>query len=234
MQNGRVHTCDGTVRTARAGSDSGAGSRGVNCRSRGDGESASGSLFDESGFPDRCQAAARSNYVECADGAADPDGGFDPACSSSHARTWANLILARTVRREGELAIRAALGAGTGAATGSTGGKPAALRQAGAALGLLSAGPLVAILARYASRFSVRALDLTVDPSMVWVGVILALLSAVLLAFVPRLPNAGAAHGYTLGSARVTGGTVHRRQQVFVDHAGRRVLRAAGGCKPCC
>ena len=51
---------------------------------------------------------------------------------------------------------------------------------------------MVAILARYASRFSVRALDLTVDASLLWVGVGLALAAAVLLAFVPRLPSADA------------------------------------------
>ena len=49
---------------------------------------------------------------------------------------------------------------------------------------------MVAVLARYASRFSVRALDLTVDSSMLWVGVGLAIVAAVLLAFVPRLPSA--------------------------------------------
>jgi hypothetical protein len=44
-------------------------------------------------------------------------------------------------------------------------------------------------LARYASRFSVRALDLTVDSTMLWVGAGLALGAAVLLAFVPGLPS---------------------------------------------
>jgi putative ABC transport system permease protein len=127
----------------------------------------------------------------------------------------ANLILARTVRREGELAIRAALGAGTAALRRTLLAESLLLCGAGATLGVVSAGPLVAILARYASRFSVRALDLTVDSSMIWVGVVLAIAAAVLLAFVPRLPNAGAAHGYNLGSVRVTGGS-HRRQQVFV------------------
>ena len=127
----------------------------------------------------------------------------------------ANLILARTVRREGELAIRAALGAGTGALRRTLLAESLLLCGAGAALGLLGAQPMVSILAKYASRFSVRALDLTVDSSMIWVGVGLALVAAVLLAFVPRLPNAGTAHGYSLGSARVTGGT-HRRQQIFV------------------
>ncbi len=124
----------------------------------------------------------------------------------------ANLILARTVRREGELSIRAALGAGTAALRRTLLAESLLLCVAGATLGVLIARPMVAVLARYASRFSVRALDLTVDSSMIWVGVLLAIVAAVLLAFVPRLPSAGAAHG---GSARVTGGT-HRRQQVFV------------------
>ena len=33
---------------------------------------------------------------------------------------------------------------------------------------------MVAVLARYALRFSVRALDLTLDFSMVWIGAVLA------------------------------------------------------------
>jgi putative ABC transport system permease protein len=126
----------------------------------------------------------------------------------------ANLILARTVRREGELAIRAALGASTSALRRTLLAESLLLCGAGAALGVIIARPMVAVLARYASRFSVRALDLTVDSSMIWVGAGLAVLSAVLLAFVPRLPSAVAAHGLASGSVRVTGGT-RRRLQVF-------------------
>ena len=128
----------------------------------------------------------------------------------------ANLILARTVRREGELGVRAALGAGTGALRRTLLAESLLLCGAGAALGVLSARPMVAVLARYASRFSVRALDLTVDSSMVWVGAALAVIAAVLLAFIPRLPLPGASHGAALasGGARVTGGT-GRRQRVF-------------------
>ncbi len=140
----------------------------------------------------------------------------------------ANLILARTVRREGELAIRAALGAGTGALRRTLLAESLLLCGAGAALGVLGAQPMVAILAKYASRFSVRALDLKVDSSMIWVGVGLALVAAVLLAFVPRLPNAGAAHGYSLGSARVTGGTASAPAD-FCRDPSCRMLRIAGG-----
>jgi predicted permease len=80
----------------------------------------------------------------------------------------------------------------------------------------MSAQPMVAILARYASRFSVRALDLTVDSSLLWVGAALAIVAAVILAFVPRLPSANASNGLSLssGSVRITGST-SRRQRIF-------------------
>jgi len=136
---------------------------------------------------------------------------FVIACSNV-----ANLILARTVRREGELAIRAALGAGISALRRTLLAESLLLSVAGATLGVVSARPMVAILARYASRFSVRAVDLTVDSSMLWVGATLAVLAAVLLAFVPRLPSADASHGPNLanGSVRITGST-SRRLRVF-------------------
>ena len=86
---------------------------------------------------------------------------FIIACSNV-----ANLILARTIRREGELTVRAALGASTAALRRVLLAESLLLCGAGAALGVLSARPMVAILARYASRFSVRALDLTARNAM--------------------------------------------------------------------
>src|SRR5262249_44431796 len=129
----------------------------------------------------------------------------------------ANLILARTVRREGELAVRTALGASRGALRRMLLAESLLLCGAGAAVGVMSAQPMVAVLARYASRFSVRALDLTVDSSLLWVGVALAIVAAVILAFVPRLPSAGASAGLHLssGSVRITGST-SRRPRIFV------------------
>ena len=131
---------------------------------------------------------------------------FVIACSNV-----ANLILARTVRREGELAVRAALGAGAGALRRTLLAESLLLGVAGAAVGVLSARPMAAILARYASRFSVRALDLTVDSSMLWVAALLAVVAALLLAFVPRLPSPGALSN---GGLRITGST-NRRLRVF-------------------
>ena len=136
---------------------------------------------------------------------------FVIACSNV-----ANLILARSVRREGELAVRAALGAGSGALRRTLLAESLVLCGAGAVLGVVLARPAVTVVARYASRFSVRALDVTVDPSVLWVGAGLALIAAVLLAYVPRLPssNAPAGLGLTNGSVRITPST-NRRLRMF-------------------
>lgn len=136
---------------------------------------------------------------------------FVIACSNV-----ANLVLARTVRREGELAVRAALGASPAALRRMLLAESLVLCGAGAAIGVLSAKPLVSVLATYASRFSVRALDLKVDSSMLWVGAGLAVLASIILAFVPRLPAASTSAGINLssGSVRITSST-GRRQKLF-------------------
>jgi predicted permease len=136
---------------------------------------------------------------------------FVIACSNV-----ANLVLARSIRREGELAIRQALGAGSAALRRTLLAESVLLCGAGAALGLLIARPMVAVLARYAARFSVRALDLTFDPGMIWAAAGLAMVASVLLAFIPRLPSGSASGGIGRGSGspRVTGGS-NRRLQVF-------------------
>src|SRR5579859_2092727 len=136
---------------------------------------------------------------------------FIIACSNV-----ANLILARSVRREGELSIRAALGASAATLRRTLLAESLLLCGAGALLGVLIARPMVAILARYASRFSIRALDLKVDSSMLWVGAGLAIIAAILLAYVPRLPSATSSQGFGLaaGSVRITGGT-NRRLRLF-------------------
>ena len=136
---------------------------------------------------------------------------FVIACSNV-----ANLILARSVRREGELAVRAALGASHAALRRTLLAESLVLCGAGAALGVLLARPLVAVVAQFAARFSVRALEVTVDASLLWVGAGLAIAAAVLLAYVPRLPSSNSPTGFALTSAslRITPGT-NRRLRVF-------------------
>src|SRR5687768_4420880 len=152
---------------------------------------------------------------------------FVVACSNV-----ANLILARSVRREGELAIRAALGAGTAALRRTLLAESLLLCGAGALLAIVIARPMVSVLARYAARYSVRANDVTVDATLLWVGVALSLAAAVLLAFVPRLPSADASNGFGMatGGVRITSGT-NRRLRLFAmtQIAASFVLLAGAG-----
>jgi predicted permease len=148
---------------------------------------------------------------------------FIIACSNV-----ANLILARSVRREGELAVRAALGAGKGALRRVLLAESLLLCGTGAAVGVIAASPMFSVLARYASRLSVRALDLQLDASALWVGVGLALASAVLLAFVSRLPSAEAQHGLTAGSLRITSGTKRRLRAFAVIQIAASFLLLTG------
>jgi predicted permease len=136
---------------------------------------------------------------------------FVIACSNV-----ANLILARSVRREGELAVRAALGASRAALRRTLLAESLVLCGAGAVLGVLLARPMVAIVSSFAARFSVRALEVTVDSSLLWVGVSLAMAAALLLAYVPRLPSAQspAGNGLATGNIRITPGT-NRRLKIF-------------------
>jgi predicted permease len=136
---------------------------------------------------------------------------FIIACSNV-----ANLILARTVRREPELALRAALGAGTAELRRSLLAESLVLCGSGVLAALVLAWPMVAVLGRYAARFSVRAEGLKLDFNLVWFGIALALAAALFLAFIPRLPSADAPLGTALtgGSTRVTGSS-NRRLRIF-------------------
>ncbi|HMC32368.1 MAG TPA: FtsX-like permease family protein, partial [Candidatus Angelobacter sp.] len=150
---------------------------------------------------------------------------FVIACSNV-----ANLILARAVRREPEMAIRAALGATTSAFRRSLLAEGIVLCGSGALAGIAIAAPMVAVLARYASRFSVRALDLTLDFSMVWIGAALALAAAIFLAFVPRLPSPDSSAGFGLSSSgvRVSAGSSRRLGIFAVTQITASFLLLAG------
>ncbi|HEX3472542.1 MAG TPA: ADOP family duplicated permease [Silvibacterium sp.] len=136
---------------------------------------------------------------------------FVIACSNV-----ANLVLARTVRREPELAVRSALGASTASLRRSLLAESILLCGSGVLAALALATPMVAILGRYASRFSVRAQGLTLDFNLVWFGIALALIAAVFLAFIPRLPADDGTRGSALTGtgARVASGS-NRRLRIF-------------------
>ncbi len=143
----------------------------------------------------------------------------------------ANLVLARSVRRESELTVRSALGASTAVLRRSLLAESLVLCTSGAVAAVLLAIPMVAILGRYAQRFSVRAHDLKLDFSMVWFGILLAFAAAIFLAFIPRLPSSkGAQGGLTGRGARVTGSS-NRRLRIFaITQIAASFLLLAGAC----
>jgi putative ABC transport system permease protein len=136
---------------------------------------------------------------------------FVIACSNV-----ANLVLARSVRRESELAVRSALGASTAALRRSLLAESLVLCISGVIAALLLAAPMVVVLGHYAARFSVRAEGLSLDFNLVWFGIALALIAAVCLAYVPRLPSADASHSFSLNASgsRSTSGS-SRRLRIF-------------------
>ena len=135
---------------------------------------------------------------------------FVIACSNV-----ANLILARSVRVKQNSPCVPRL-APASALRRTLLAESLLLCMAGAALGLMLADSLVTVAARYAARFSVRALEATVDASVLWLGAGLAVTAAVLLAYVPRLPSSDRSGGLGLagGGVRITPGT-NRRLRIF-------------------
>jgi predicted permease len=135
---------------------------------------------------------------------------FVIACSNV-----ANLVLARTVRRESELAIRSALGASTARLRRALLAESLVLCGSGVLASLLIAAPMVSVLAKYASRFSARTDGISLDFSLVWFGIVLALVAAVCLAFVPRLPSADASKSFAIGGGQRAVSGSSRRLRIF-------------------
>ncbi|MFZ0691192.1 MAG: FtsX-like permease family protein, partial [Acidobacteriaceae bacterium] len=80
---------------------------------------------------------------------------------------------------------------------------------------LLLAWPMVAVLGRYAARFSVRADGLALDSNLVWFGIALALVASVFLAYIPRLPSdTSRGLGLNNGGTRTASGS-NRRLRIF-------------------
>jgi predicted permease len=114
----------------------------------------------------------------------------------------ANLTLTRLVRRERELTVRAALGAGKGRLRRELLTENLVLASGGAALGLVLASVGLGLLVQYANRFTVRTGEIRIDVAVLVFTALVAVAVAVLLAWAPSLPGvqglgnaAGAAGG---------------------------------------
>ncbi len=130
----------------------------------------------------------------------------------------ANLTLMRGVRREHEMTVRAALGAGASRLRRLLLVENVVLAAAGAALGFLVAFAGVGTLSTFVARYSPRADEIHLDWMVLAFTALLALVIASLLSFVPRVGNEHSlGAGLAAGSLKTSGsGRRKRLQQALV------------------
>jgi len=126
----------------------------------------------------------------------------------------ANLTLMRSVRREHELVVRAALGAGTRRLRQLLLAENLVLAFAGAVLGLIIAVAGVQLLISLAERYSPRANEIRLDGMVLAFTLLLSLVVAVILSYAPKLAKEGSLAAWVAaGVNRMSGGIRRQRLQ---------------------
>ena len=127
----------------------------------------------------------------------------------------ANLVLTRSVRRERELVVRAALGASASRLRAQLLSESVLIAAFGSLIAVLVAVLGIDLLTTFASRFTPRASEVALDGTVLGFTAGVALLVALGLGWAPRLPGASAQPGASLasGGKRTTGGRRYRRMQ---------------------
>lgn len=126
----------------------------------------------------------------------------------------ANLTLMRGVRREQELVVRAALGAGTRRLRGLLLVENLVLAFAGALLGLGIAFGGVRMLISFAARYSPRASEIAIDGAVLAFTIGLAMIVAIALSFAPKLAAEDKlSASLTAGRRGMTAGSRRQRLQ---------------------
>ncbi|MGH7562248.1 MAG: FtsX-like permease family protein, partial [Gemmatimonadales bacterium] len=125
----------------------------------------------------------------------------------------ANLTLMRGVRREQELVIRAALGAGAGRLRKLLLVENLLLALLGGALGLVVAFGGVGMLTSLAERYSPRAGEIRVDGVVLGFTLALAVLVAVLLSYAPKFVKEHALGAWLSGAGKSSAGRRRQRLQ---------------------
>jgi putative ABC transport system permease protein len=145
----------------------------------------------------------------------------------------ANLTLMRSVRREHELVVRAALGAGVARLRRLLLAENLVLAMLGAAVGAVIALAGMRLLVSFAERYSPRASEIRLDAPVFGFMVALTVIVALLLSFLVSLPREGSfASRIVAGAQRLSGGLrKHRLQRglVVVQVATSVVLLAGAG-----
>jgi putative ABC transport system permease protein len=145
----------------------------------------------------------------------------------------ANLTLMRGVRREHELVVRAALGAGVARLRRLLLVENLVLALMGAVLGVVIANGGLRLLTSLAARYSPRADEIRLDGVVLGFTVALSAAVALLLSFLATLPREGRFASRILAGAHRIGGSLrkHRLQRalVVVQIAVSVILLAGAG-----
>jgi predicted permease len=143
-----------------------------------------------------------------------------------------NLTLMRGVRRDQELVIRAALGAGVARLRRLLLVENLMLALVGGTLGIVIAIGGVGMLRSLAARYSPRANEIQLDIVVLGFAIGLSVVSAMLFSFLASLPKEGTFASISAGARRVTGGLRRMRLQrslVVAQIAVSVVLLAGAG-----
>jgi putative ABC transport system permease protein len=124
----------------------------------------------------------------------------------------ANLTLMRGIRREHELVLRAALGAGATKLRRLLLAENLVLAFGGAALGIVMAVGGLPLLVSLAERFSPRAGEIRLDGTVLAFTLALAFIVATLLAFAPALGKEGALGSIISSGSTRSSGSVRRQR----------------------
>jgi predicted permease len=144
----------------------------------------------------------------------------------------ANLALMRVVRREHELVVRAALGAGVARLRRLLLAENLVLSFLGALVGISVAVGSLRLLVSFAERYSPRASEIRLDAPVVGFMLGLALVVALLLSFLLSVPREGGYAARVAAGGRMTRSLGRHRLQralVIVQVAASVVLLAGAG-----
>lgn len=141
-----------------------------------------------------------------------------------------NLVLARFLRRERELTMRWALGAGRTRLRRLLLAETGILAAAGALLGLVLAYGGLELLVGFAERFTARASEISIDGGVLAFTMIAATGAAIAFAFAPSLAAPASAMGLLRTGARASGGGQRLQKGLIIAQvaAAVTVLTAAG------
>src|SRR5262249_27651349 len=124
----------------------------------------------------------------------------------------ANLTLMRGVRREHELVVRAALGAGASRLRRLLLVENLALTLMGALVGVVIAIGGVRLLISLAERYSARANEIRLDAQVLGFTLALSVTLALLLSYVASLPKEGNFAGWIAAGARRVSGSLRKQR----------------------